>query len=208
MRTNRRWLPFICIPAVTLTLVGVLAYASTPTLEATRWTSSHHSKPIPSAQRTMLLQPANLMPIAVFASAVIAAQQQAAAAVQATASATAASTPSNATGSSVSTGAMTAPTTVGSTSPSTTTTTVPAVSTGDPSVYAEWTRVAVCEEGGWIGYAGPSYPDSLGINATNWSAYGGGSDLSPAAQIAVAQRIEAAAGTPGYVPDQGYCASW
>jgi hypothetical protein len=66
----------------------------------------------------------------------------------------------------------------------------------------------VCEEGGWVGYAGPAYPDSLGINAQNWAAYNGGSDLSPAAQVAVAQRIESAAGTPGYVPDQGYCASW
>lgn len=66
----------------------------------------------------------------------------------------------------------------------------------------------MCEEGGWVGYAGPAYPDSLGINATNWAAYGGGSDLSPAAQVAVAERIEAAAGTPSYVPDQGYCASW
>jgi hypothetical protein len=68
--------------------------------------------------------------------------------------------------------------------------------------------VAVCEEGGWIGYAGANYPDSLGINAANWSAYGGGGDLSPAAQVAVAQRIEASAGLAGYVPDQSGCASW
>ena len=68
--------------------------------------------------------------------------------------------------------------------------------------------MATCEEGGWIGYAGPAYPDSLGINAHNWAAYGGGGDLSPAAQVAVAERIEAAGGRAGYVPDQGYCASW
>ena len=67
-----------------------------------------------------------------------------------------------------------------------------------------WDRVAACEEGGWIGWAGPNYPDSLGINAANWYANGGGSDESPAAEVAVAQRIE---GT-SYVPDQGYCASW
>ena len=73
-----------------------------------------------------------------------------------------------------------------------------------PVLLAEWTRVAVCEEGGWIGYAGPAYPDSLGINAANWYANGGGSDLSPAAQIAVAQRIEGG----GYVPDQSGCAAW
>ena len=72
------------------------------------------------------------------------------------------------------------------------------------TAYAEWSRVAACEEGGWIGYASPDYPDSLGINAANWYANGGGSDVSPAAQIAVAQRIE---GT-GYVPDQNGCGSW
>jgi hypothetical protein len=72
------------------------------------------------------------------------------------------------------------------------------------STYTAWSRVAVCEEGGWIGAASAAYPDSLGINATNWYANGGGSDVSPAAQIAVAQRIE---GT-SYVPDQNGCASW
>ncbi len=62
--------------------------------------------------------------------------------------------------------------------------------------------MAICEEGGWIGYAGPAYPDSLGITAANWVAYGGGSDLSPMAQIAVAERIQA---NP---PDQNGCAGW
>ena len=71
-----------------------------------------------------------------------------------------------------------------------------------------WDAVADCEEGGWIGYAGPAYPDSLGIDAANWAAYGGTSDLDPAAQVAVAERIEAAAGTPDYVPDQNGCAAW
>ena len=82
----------------------------------------------------------------------------------------------------------------------------PVVSSGD--AYSLWSAVARCEEGGWIGYAGPAYPDSLGINAENWAHYSGGSDESPANQIRVAQDIEAAAGTPNYVPDQGYCASW
>lgn len=67
-----------------------------------------------------------------------------------------------------------------------------------------WDAVATCEEGGWGNYGFPAYPNSLGINSTNWYANGGGSDLSPAAQVAVAQRIE---GT-SYVPDQGYCAAW
>jgi hypothetical protein len=67
-----------------------------------------------------------------------------------------------------------------------------------------WDAVATCEEGGWGNFGFPAYPNSLGINSTNWYANGGGSDLSPAAQVAVAQRIE---GT-SYVPDQGYCAAW
>jgi hypothetical protein len=71
-----------------------------------------------------------------------------------------------------------------------------------PLEYAEWTKVAVCEEGGWIGYAGPEYPDSLGISAANWWGNGGTSDLSPDAQILVAERIQS---DP---PDQDGCASW
>lgn len=74
----------------------------------------------------------------------------------------------------------------------------------DPTLYAEWTRVAVCEEGGWIGSSGSLYPDSLGINATNWYANGGGSDESPAAQIAVGMRV--LSGAP--IPDQSGCAPW
>jgi len=83
-----------------------------------------------------------------------------------------------------------------------------AASASDPRASGDydhrWDKVAVCEEGGWIGYAGPAYPDSLGIDAANWYGNGGGSDLSPAAQVAVAQRIE---GT-SFVPDQYGCAAW
>jgi len=75
-------------------------------------------------------------------------------------------------------------------------------------VFAEWSRVNTCEEGGVWASSGPAYPDGLGISAVNWAAYGGGANLSPAAQIAVAQRIEAAAGMPGHVPDQHGCAGW
>jgi hypothetical protein len=88
-------------------------------------------------------------------------------------------------------------------SPPTTSTTL--LSPGDgvtDEERAEWTKVAVCEEGGWIGYAGSAYPDSLGINAANWSAYGGTSDLSEDAQIIVAMRIQS---NP---PDQYGCAAW
>jgi hypothetical protein len=84
--------------------------------------------------------------------------------------------------------------------PGSTPTTLPA----PPDYDHRWDAVARCEEGGWIGYAGPAYPDSLGINAHNWAAYGGGSDLSPAAQVAVAERIEG----NGFVPDQHGCSSW
>ena len=42
----------------------------------------------------------------------------------------------------------------------------------DPNLYAAWTRVAVCEEGGWVGSSGSAYPNSLGINAQNlWLVY-------------------------------------
>ena len=70
-------------------------------------------------------------------------------------------------------------------------------------LYAAWTKVAVCEEGGWIGSSGSAYPDSLGITAQNWYANGGGSDMSPAAQIAVAMRVSG-----GWIPDQNGCAAW
>lgn len=73
---------------------------------------------------------------------------------------------------------------------------------------AAWTKVAVCEEGGWVGRSGPEYPDSLGITARNWKLYGGGGDYSPLAQIAVAERLMASAGAPGQIPDQHGCAPW
>ena len=88
--------------------------------------------------------------------------------------------------------------------PPVTTTTEPAAQPTD--LYAAWTRVAVCEEGGWVGSSGSAYPDSLGIDAQNWYAYGGGSDVSPDAQIAVAERLIQANGMG--IPDQSGCASW
>jgi hypothetical protein len=72
----------------------------------------------------------------------------------------------------------------------------------DPVLYREWTRVAVCEEGGWVGWSGPAFPDSLGITAANWWSHGGTADTSPAAQIRVAKRIQSR------VPDQEGCAPW
>lgn len=81
--------------------------------------------------------------------------------------------------------------------------TVPAPAVG---LYEAWSRVAVCEEGGFGHYGFPAYPDSLGINRTNWYRFGGGSDLSPSAQIAVAMRLIAYYHAP--IPDQHGCAAW
>ena len=66
--------------------------------------------------------------------------------------------------------------------------------------------MADCEEGGWGHYGFPAYPDSLGISSSNWVQFGGGSDLSPAAQIAVAMRLIAYYHAP--IPDQEGCAAW
>jgi len=69
--------------------------------------------------------------------------------------------------------------------------------------FLEWSQVAVCEEGGWVGADSADYPDSLGISAANWRDKGGTSDVAPDAQIVVAQRIQT---DP---PDQGRCnGSW
>jgi hypothetical protein len=101
-------------------------------------------------------------------------------------------------------------TTTTSSPPPTTTTYLPTTTTTDPTVYAAWSRVSVCEDGpgAWNPPRGAAYPDSLGISAANWRAHNGGDDLSPANQIRVAQEIEAAAGLGGFVPDQHGCASW
>ncbi len=91
----------------------------------------------------------------------------------------------------------------------------PVVSSGD--AYAAWARVATCEEGGFGNYGFPAYPNSLGIMASAWYAHGGGSDLSPGVQIAVAESlIDSLVGSyiqgvrvyPGFVPDQSGCSSW
>jgi Transglycosylase-like domain len=95
--------------------------------------------------------------------------------------------------------------TVVTTIPPTTTTTPPTTTTTLPADYAEWSRVASCESGGWV-VLGSAYPDSLGITAQNWANYGGTGDTSPAAQIAVADRMIASLGIG--IPDQGECAAW
>ena len=81
-----------------------------------------------------------------------------------------------------------------------------------PRDYSAWSRVAACESGGWrtLGYA---YPDSLGINRTNWLASGGRPEppgpVSRARQIAeirVADRFIARYGVG--IPDRYGCAAW
>ena len=80
-----------------------------------------------------------------------------------------------------------------------TTTTAPGV---DPSLIAAWGKVAVCESGGWV-VLGSAYPNSLGMTAANWYNFGGTSDVSPEAQVKVAERFRAAYGIG--IPDQNGC---
>lgn len=81
-----------------------------------------------------------------------------------------------------------------------------------PRDYAQWSRVAGCEAGGWrvLGY---DYPDSLGISRANFLAFGGTpqppgpvSRASMIMQIHVADRLIARYGVA--VPDQSGCAAW
>lgn len=89
--------------------------------------------------------------------------------------------------------------------PPTTTLPMPIVVATNEDLYTQWSRVAVCESGGWV-VLGSLYPNSLGITASNWALYGGGSDTSPAAQIAVAQNMIQTLGMS--IPDQNGCAAW
>ena len=69
------------------------------------------------------------------------------------------------------------------------------------------TPIAVCEEGGWIGYASPAFPDSLGLSAPAWYGYGGGSDLRPFVQAEVELRFTDAV-LGGVLPDRVGCAAY
>lgn len=100
--------------------------------------------------------------------------------------------------------------------PTTTTTTVIQSPSDGVSSWqeAEWERVATCEVGSrTFGDAawhmeGPEY-SGIGFLNSTWVAYGGlqfapnAGLATPDEQIIVGERIEG-----GYVPDQGYCASW
>ncbi|HEX3617840.1 MAG TPA: hypothetical protein VHU61_14970 [Solirubrobacteraceae bacterium] len=81
-----------------------------------------------------------------------------------------------------------------------------------PRDYAQWSRVAGCEAGGWR-VLGSDYPDSLGISRANFVAFGG-TPQQPGAvsrrgmimQIHVADRLIARYRVS--VPDQYGCAAW
>jgi hypothetical protein len=81
-----------------------------------------------------------------------------------------------------------------------------------PADYAEWTRVADCESGGWR-VEGSAYPDSLGITSTNFEDFGGtpqpvgtATRAEIVAQIQAADRLVAAYHMA--IPDQDGCAAW
>lgn len=75
----------------------------------------------------------------------------------------------------------------------------------------EWSRVAMCEEGGNWTVRGSLYSGGLGITNSNWQYFSRGlgfpanaADATPVQQVAVAKRINA-----GYaVPDQNGCHAW
>lgn len=71
--------------------------------------------------------------------------------------------------------------------------------------YAAWTKISICENGapGWNPPQGSAFPDSIGFTAANWQQFGGGSDLSPATQIAVGNRFMAYYHMA--LPDQNGC---
>ena len=80
-----------------------------------------------------------------------------------------------------------------------------------PSDYWAWSHVALCEEGGWYAPGG-FYPDAIGINATNYAAFGGHPDHG---YLSVAQRIVEIRVADRLIhhyhvgiPDQGGCAAW
>ena len=75
---------------------------------------------------------------------------------------------------------------------------------------AKWAKVNICETGGNWHTKGPIYSGGLGILEVNWMAYGGWKfsaeyAATPAEQVFIAMKIQAANGYAGYVPDQNFC---
>ena len=79
-----------------------------------------------------------------------------------------------------------------------------------PAVMQAWALVNICETGCNWHTRGPIYSGGLGILEVNWMAYGGwkfGAEYTatPAEQVYIAMKIQAAHGYAGYVPDQYGC---
>ena len=79
-----------------------------------------------------------------------------------------------------------------------------------PAIMAKWEKVNICETGNDWHTRGPIYSGGLGILEVNWMAYGGwkfGAEYAatPAEQVYIAMKIQAAHGYAGYVPDQYGC---
>jgi len=79
-----------------------------------------------------------------------------------------------------------------------------------PAIMAKWAKVNICETGGNWHTRGPIYSGGLGILEVNWMAYGGwkfGAEYAatPAEQVYIAMKIQAAHGYADYVPDQNGC---
>ena len=81
-----------------------------------------------------------------------------------------------------------------------------------PADYAAWSKVAQCESGGWR-VLGANYPNSLGISAANWRAFGG--RPQPPGRVSMTGRITAIRIADRFIhayripiPDQTGCAAW
>jgi hypothetical protein len=82
-----------------------------------------------------------------------------------------------------------------------------------PHDYAAWTRVARCESGGWQ-VLGAAYPDPVGIDATNYQAFGG--RPLPVGPVSLVNRVAVIRVADRFrhkykiaIPDQtGPCVSW
>lgn len=171
--------------AAAITLAGFTPAPASKEVQPSESSAVHVTPPTAAPMPAPMLTSQSLQPIAVYAQAVETYHAQVAAAQEAAAAAAA---------------QQAAP-------PPASTTTAPVTYGGD--AYAAWSKVAWCEEGGtaaykadgpWF-YSGSVYPDSLGISKAAWLEYGGGSDVSEAAQIAVAQRLVTTLHAP--IPDQG-----
>jgi Transglycosylase-like domain len=192
---NHRWLityTVAALCAVTMLIGGASLAAVQPQQEATSWTSSHLSQTTPSQPRTDLLTTQSLAPLAVYATAVVAAEDNEAAAAYRAAAARLAATSYHP-----------AP----SMSPTTSTTSAPATSGGSNS--AIWSCIISHESGGDPTAVNPSSGDGglFQFNVNTWLSNGGGQyapnaqSATPAQQWAIAIATQAADGWSPWIGD-------